>query len=156
MTQAKRIQFWRTNLQVAIAFMAELPDEAVNLSCWDNFIAMDKPLAKSCGSIACLGGWLPYIPHFEALGVRADPGSGAPEIIRGFDYADNIYSIYAIAASLFGASHKLFHRADVPQGERLTLQDGKTDRQIAIDRLQYCLAALEADPETYGKNWEGR
>ncbi len=32
----------------------------------------------SCGSPACFGGWLPFIPEFKAQGVTASPITGCP------------------------------------------------------------------------------
>ncbi len=121
----------RQNAEKALAFFKQLPDRQVRLKTWltikpDGF----KPghsYQYDCGTIACFGGWCPYL--FADQGVISSEDDGYPVIPDGKKLD------YSVSKKLFGGNivegNQLFYaRSEV-------LEAGPhSDREVVIRRLE--------------------
>lgn len=117
------------NCLVAIDMVKSLPARAFthDLQTW------------SCGSAACLGGWIALHPYFRKQGVKRDETDGSP--YGGDTYSNHRWST-EISEDLFGES-KLFYARDTwswPQADRVG-----NSKQIALNRLRITLNKLLAE-----------
>jgi hypothetical protein len=116
------------NLRMAYAIMAGIPAERVSLpdvratEPWGAEPGItDRRLKQSCGSVACVAGWLSAHPYFKRQGLRyeVEPGEGgfirirrprAGEVASGLDEAaDYLFgdgSYYLFGTGSFGLEGK--------------------------------------------------
>jgi len=98
--QLQKLEFWKQNLEQMLEMIQTVPPENVRL---DSFRSMDLwsgPPGSSrrypdfrrvhCGSVACLGGWLPFWPYFKALGVTTSPDQDGRPFMKGVTGAINL------------------------------------------------------------------
>jgi hypothetical protein len=123
MTTENNLQRWLANLAAAQAMMEKLPEEKLNLRSFRDPFGVEgestnfsKP--PECGTICCFGGWCAWEPASMALGVRAEPSLGCPEL----DFDVNA----SVSMFLFGDG-EMFHARGGP--------DDRTDHEIVMDRI---------------------
>jgi len=136
-------------LQTLRDVIAATPDEAVELDRWQR----ESPM---CGTIACVLGWACAVPEFKAEGLHLAPTStfdkapwydGACEYLAGAKFFD---MEYYDARKLFSYRGVLWD----DDGEGYGHADDRTDKQVALDRLDHMLkhgtmAGWDQDSECY-------
>lgn len=95
---------------------------------WNDVPKMDVDLERwTCGAVHCFGGWLPHMPHFRALGVRAlGPVNGQPTMPRRL-WPEQV------AEHLFGSDTLFAQREKYEEG---------TDWEVVVHRLEFQLNYL--------------
>jgi len=120
------------NTKAAIAFMEALPDESVDLSDYRQTPWVDA--SRPCGSVACLGGWVAVMPHFQKLGVHPSR-TGMPQMKNAHG---EVLGALSVSIRLFDNAWLFSARS--PAGE---WYGGASDREVAIHRLKEHLKDLE-------------
>ena len=71
-------EFHIKNTEIALKFWNYVPKDKVSggLNAWLD----ERKSKKSCGTIACFGGWCPLIPEFAVLGLKHEIGTNAPTL----------------------------------------------------------------------------
>jgi hypothetical protein len=120
----------RKNVEIALWRWKSIPQKNVDLDTWRMTGRRTKERAEeppTCKTIACFGGWLPWMPEFRAQGVV--PGMfGSPEM-EGYAFTSQI-------------AFRLFGDRDIFAAPQCHLQDdfGLTDHELVTRRLEALLA----------------
>jgi hypothetical protein len=137
------------NLTAAVNFWLKVPRDTVKrgLETWSTPQGTGRGgyiYAKpTCGAAACFGGWLPYSPYFERLGVTPRSENEAYPVLR----VDGVikYDSKDVAEQLFGerelfASKYYWHvdRALVKE-----MGENASDWGLVLMRLAYVLENVE-------------
>lgn len=139
--------FWARNALAALDFIKRLPKKKVRLEHWNTTeAACGLSASHTCGSIACLGGWVAVMPYFERYGVGRND-SGAPTFMLEYDSKH-------VAKVLFGDEEMFYSRKDDDDVENELHKNGnrfrRSDRWVAKRRLKAVLErCLEFDAELY-------
>lgn len=116
------------NCRQVLLMLATIPSRNFELETWRQDNSSQPP---DCRSVACIGGWLPWWPHFAELGVVSSD-LGAPKL-------RNMSKDHHLAVELFDDEYAFanagHHVADGRSG---------SDRAVAIRRFQAILRKLEA------------
>lgn len=136
--QAAKYAFWADNLDHLKEFIETLEEDSVNLNVF-NETGNDGPqkpnVEHTCGSVACIGGWVAVMPHFKKMGIKRDKEDGSPMIKRpkkhGYDTYDNGSS--NASEMLFGVKDMFHGRSDKEERGRMA---DMSDREIALKRIK--------------------
>lgn len=123
------------NIKQVLTMLASVPADNLNLKCYR---ADDKSTPPTCGSVACVGGWLPWWPHFANLGVRSG-WAGSPELEDS--------TAERLSDRLFGFVKTRCEYAFATRGHCVFDDDcpaDATDHAAAIHRFTRMLAVAEA------------
>lgn len=114
------------NTELALKYWLTVPSRNVSrgLANWSNALP-DHP--NTCNTIACFGGWIPAMPEFAAMGVRANP-IGAPEF-RNLRPSD-------ISEVLFGHNALFEMPGDCDYDTVHAFNDIRTGHQVVRNRLK--------------------
>lgn len=135
--KAAQHEFWRMNAAVAVSWFENLQDDSVDLG----FFSEEKSNGKTkkpsikhtCGSVACIGGWIAVLPYFKNLGIGRNL-DGSPEFQMLGIQPSAAASYYLFGDSLFAS------RSD-KECTKPKLES-KSDREIAIHRLKKRIKAI--------------
>jgi hypothetical protein len=130
------------NVVTFMFYFRSIPEENVikNLHYWQPTVWKDgesqayaKDRVATCGTIACAGGWLPFMPEFAAMGVKMDD--------QGRPLFDGCYVGADTAEILFG-DDRLFnsrwgHPTDQPEWDT-----DDTDHDAVMRRFRQQLKIL--------------
>ena len=97
--------------------------------------------APSCGSPACFGGYLPFIPHFAAQGVTLHANSGGPVRNPDLSHPNACISSDRLSQELFGTPIMFWSVLDWNETKslpKLEEREGREQQHI-IQRLQWLI-----------------
>lgn len=143
------------NLKVLIAAVEAQPE--LNLKAYRT--------KHGCGTLFCVAGLLPTIPHFKNLGVETDEmdGRGAPAMpVKGFGIVDTVAHLFGYYGTFdSGGLYQVdaFHKICLMRGQSkwddelkvnrgtqwCCVPDTITDKDLALHRLNKALAIREAE-----------
>lgn len=136
--QQAQHELWIGNLETLLEFLEGLKDDSVDLGSFNKMEGgeLQKPnIEHTCGSVACIGGWVAVMPYFKELGIKREKDGGAPQ----FPSSNTFDGVESASMFLFGVSDMFDSRFD---DEDEGKHADKTDREIAIRRVKKRLKAV--------------
>lgn len=116
-------------------YWATIPEENVDLAC---FVDENPTYKATCDTVACIGGWVPYIPEFIAMGAgHSDTGlpvlQTKKKTLFGSDVASYLFGEPTLFATRSGCDYDL---------NDVGLEKDGSDHRIASIRLRKHVAYL--------------